>query len=300
MDSRQGHVPPSPRDTQNPTRSFRSSFTTATRKARPSFEDVKQSGTFQKPVETSTTSSSSSSLPDEALKQPFVSKSNVLRGNPDLKSISSGDDEDEESHATFLPFATKDVKDHSVNAANLKRSSQNTLRSSSEQLQTAARESFTTPPSVRRKRSQLSSPIDPSIITINTDTFSPNVMVNSRRLSSDNTTIRTQSSPSQRVRTDPSIPIREGDASGQSNLTPGSGLDNRSIVRRDGSPRIGSRNKNLTTLSPRQRVGIDRGGGASGVQSKDGSDGTPSMGSSFSDLDGNFDPLLTFQSFINH
>lgn len=239
---------------QHDHRPFRSSFGSHHRKP-VVLDDI--TGESPSPPMASSSSSAISSSSDERPTHPSVAKSQIFRRPPDLRTISSegdaeddDDDDDDDSSAGLLPFASRD---HSV-------------KTSTDPAATLRR------PSATDRSSQLRQ-----------DALSPpattEAVQDQRRRSVD--------TEQQRRGSRPSPPPQSQQARG--NERPGvAARATTSPPLRPGTSPAMLRNpsaRGAGPLSPRHRAEV-----LSGRQSKDSSEGTPSMGSSFSDLDGMLKP----------
>lgn len=228
--------------------------------------------------------SSSSTISSSSSDRPVhksVAKSQVFRRPPDLRTISSDgdaeDDEDDDSSAGFLPFASRD--EGSVDAA----------QTSSNPAQAASREAPDPAATIRTASGGRASDRTPQM---KQDVFSSNSSADSSPQTTQTRRIplasaqSTNAAPTQAAHrataglvhgTGPSRMARTqsvpGTVAGRSH---GAAGDRRSTGQPQGPG----------ALSPKHRAELGR---LSGRTSKEGSEGTPSMGSSFSDLDGECD-----------
>lgn len=250
---------------QHDHRPFRSSFGSHQRKP-VVLDDI--TGESPSPPMASSSSSAISSSSDERPTHPSVAKSQVFRRPPDLRTISSegdaeddDDDDDDDSSAGFLPFASRE---HNV-------------PTSLDPAATLRRPSATDRSSQIRQQA-LSPPISSE---------APN---DQRRRSSATEQQRTGARPSPPPQQQPlrgtERPALAARATTSPPMRPGT---NPGMLRNQSAKGAGA-------LSPRHRAEV-----LSGRQSKGSSEGTPSMGSSFSDLDGEWldtllhiVPILTF------
>ncbi|PNS15988.1 Autophagy-related protein 29 [Sphaceloma murrayae] len=262
-------TPASPREAQ-PSRSFRSSFGSH---RKPTVLENIHAEDSSSPPNVSSTSTISSSSSDAPVHQS-VAKSQVFRRPPDLRTISSDgdaedDDDDDDSSAGFLPFASR-AEDAPVAAPEGNALARTTSREASDPAATLRTASGGR---IKDKTPQMRQDVFSSTSSADSP---PQVKRAPLASSQSTTTAPTQAShraaggllhgagPSRMARTQ-SVP-------GPSSRPPVAAGDRRSIGQASGPG----------ALSPRHRAEIGR---LSGRTSKEGSEGTPSMGSSFSDLD---------------
>ncbi|KAF2225296.1 hypothetical protein BDZ85DRAFT_280476 [Elsinoe ampelina] len=261
-------MPTSPRDGQ-PARSFRSSF--GSHRKPIVLENINAEDSSSPPIVSS--SSTLSSSDEDAPIHPSVAKSQVFRRPPDLRTISSDgdaeDDEDDDSSAGYLPFASRHDDDVPV----IGHSNKDTGRPASRDTDPAATLRTGSGAKTADHTPQLRQEVLSSTSSAESAPHVRRVPLASSQSSANAPTYRTTKT--------------FGPAAGPSRMsrtqsTPGQSAAKAAMPGNVGDKRSGGQLQGPGALSPKHRAELGR---LSGRTSKEGSEGTPSMGSSFSDLD---------------